>query len=158
MAQIPNLDERIEIAKGGASKYGVSVADGTEVEKVRSNAMRGQDDGTVPSAKTAEQIAADRSRSRQYRDTKGAATEIHMPDTAEDATDGNSVKIGALTFWLSDNGGFWTGFDSQSVNPNLKCFVMGADGKKLEVTGAGAIPLYTELKRLADASKAKAKR
>lgn len=76
-----------------------------------------------------------------------------MPASSENATDTNSVKVGDLLVWFSDDGRFWDNF-GQSVNPNLKVMVMGEDGKRMEVTGPGAIPLMTELKRLADAAKA----
>jgi hypothetical protein len=137
------------------SDFGVAVEHGTEVERSLARGD-GRVNVSVLSALSREAELAERNASRQFRDTGGAAQEIVMSATSSEPSDTNSVILGDLLVWHAASASFWDNH-GRSVDPNAKVMIAGADGKRLELTGPGALPLFTELKRLADASKSKRK-
>jgi hypothetical protein len=72
---------------------------------------------------------------------------IEMPETSTEPTPFNSVKVGHLTVFHSDDGGFF-------VTSRKKISIIDADGARIDDAQSAIFVLYTELRRLADAARA----
>jgi hypothetical protein len=136
---IENAEQRILAAKeraaGRSGDFSIVVENGAEVEqKLKRN--DGRVDVTIPSAMP------------PARDTRHTIGDEHrMPDTSTEPAPDNSVKVGSLVVFHSDDGGFF-----ETSRRIIK--VVTGDGKTLKERDA-LWTLFSELRSLATAKKAK---